>query len=118
MENPQEIIRSTETRLKESEAHLEARGHTYSAHDIPRTENDELAERQYRPDQRVQVFYHRTDTLDLRISMLLAYVQKAKAHEQLGQQKEAHECYLRADSARKSIEHTLSYVSRRIKPGE
>ncbi len=118
MSNPQETIRTSEAQIKELEARLEELGHTGSAHDIPRETDDITLEKLYQPFERIQLFYHRTDTLDLRMSILFAYLQKAEAHVQLGQAKEAFDCYLRADASLKSIGRTLAYAECKIKLGE
>ena len=115
----QETIRASEVRIKELEARLEQLGHSGSEFDIPVTPQDQDNEKMYyQPYDRLQAFYHRSDTLDLRASLTLAYTSKAQAHEALGQDTEAYHCYLAAKTVLKSIEHTVLRVSHEINLGE
>lgn len=119
MDNPQEVVQSVGAKIKELEARLVALGHSGSEFDIPVTPDDATAEKTYhQPYDRLQAFYHRTDTLDLRTSLLLAYAKKAQAHESLGQNTEAYNCYLAANTVLKTVERTLRHVSSEIKLGE
>jgi len=115
----QETVRASEVKIKELEARLEALGHSGSEFDIPVTPEDSAAEKTYhQPYDRLKAFYHRSDTLDLRASLTLAYTRKAQAHEALGQDTDAHNCYLAANAVLKSVERTLRHVSHEIKLGE
>lgn len=115
----QETVRTSDARIKELEARLEELGHSGSEFDIPVTPDDATAEKTYhQPYDRLQAFYHRSDTLDLRAGLALAYTRKAKAHEALGQNTDAYNCHLAAKAVLKSVDLTLRHINREIKLGE